>query len=160
LASALISVLIGQWDDAISIFLAVVIVSTVGFVQEYQSEQSMQALNQHVAQKALVVRDNREEEILAENLVVGDVIILARGFKVPADVRLFQSADLRIEEAILTGEAHAVKKHTNIINADHIDIADQKNMAFMGTMGSFFNYFLFFVRFVRYLFYLFIILVV
>lgn len=137
MASAFISILIGQWDDAISIFLAVVIVSTVGFVQEYQSEQSMQALNQHVAQKALVVRDSREEEILAENLVVGDVVILTRGFKVPADIRLFQTSDLRIEEAILTGEPHAVKKHINPINSEHLDIAEQKNMAFMGTMGKF-----------------------
>ncbi len=91
LASAFISIIIGQWDDAFSIILAVIIVSTVGFIQEYNSEKSVEALGQFVSHKCSVLRDSEEKEILAEELVRGDIVLLTRGNRVPADMRLFET---------------------------------------------------------------------
>ena len=120
LASAFISIIIGQYDDAFSIILAVVIVSTVGFIQEHQSEKSVQALTQFVSHKCHVIRDNQEREVLAEDLVVGDIVELTRGNRVPADLRLIESVQLRIDESLLTGESHPVSKFDAVIHYHHI----------------------------------------
>jgi len=153
LGSAVISILIGQYNDAFTIILAVTIVSTVGFIQEYRSEKSVEALTQFVAHKCEVVRDGRVSEVSAEELVIGDIVVLNRGNRVPADVRLFEAIDLRIDESILTGESNPTKKsefklevtdsttggNNNNSNGNEEDIfggnlTEHKNMAFMGTM--------------------------
>jgi Ca2+-transporting ATPase len=116
LASAFISIIIGQYDDAFSIILAVIIVSTVGFIQEHQSEKSVQALTQFVSHKCHVIRDGQEREVLAEDLVQGDIVLLTRGNRVPADMRLIESLELRIDESLLTGESHPVSKYDKVEN--------------------------------------------
>lgn len=111
LASASVSLLLGQLENALSISLAVFIVGTVGFIQEYRTEKSLEALKKLAPPRCKVVRDaGRVWEVLAEELVVGDVIELVMGDRIPADVTLITANDLQVDESILTGENHPVKK--------------------------------------------------
>ncbi|KAI5987636.1 hypothetical protein EDD15DRAFT_2389457 [Pisolithus albus] len=103
-ASAVISAIMGNVDDAISITIAVAIVLTVGFVQEQRSEKSLEALNKLVPHHCHVIRDEREVHILANDLVPGDIVKFATGDRVPADIRIISAADLEIDESSLTGE--------------------------------------------------------
>ena len=122
-----------QYDDAFSIILAVVIVSTVGFVQEYKSEQAVAALKDLIAQRSAVRRDGREQEVLASQLVKGDIVLLAQGGKVPADLRIISASALKVNEAILTGEAQDVEKSEEPISKeDGFHLADRKNILNMG----------------------------
>ncbi|KAK0429502.1 hypothetical protein QR680_011409 [Steinernema hermaphroditum] len=135
LASAIVSILMQQFDDALSITVAVVIVVTVGFVQEYRSEKTLEQLNKLVPPVAHCIRDNRSVEFLAKNLVPGDIVTLTTGNKVPADLRLIESVDLQIDESSFTGETEPKPKHARPLNdseatsTEHLD-----NIAFMGTL--------------------------
>ena len=134
LVSACISLLMKQYDDAFSIVLAVVIVSTVGFVQEYKSEQSVAALKELIAHRCVVVRDGQPEDVLAAELVPGDVVQLAAGVRVPADMRLFETANLAVNESLLTGEVEPAEKQSGVVaEATGTHLAERSNMAFMGT---------------------------
>ncbi|KAH3757419.1 calcium-transporting P-type ATPase, PMR1-type [Pelomyxa schiedti] len=136
LCSACISLLMRQWDDAISIVVAVIIVSTVGFVQEYKSEKAVQALKEFVAPKCIVVREGNHIEIEAAELVVGDIVILAPGCRVPADLRLVESVELQVNESLLTGESEPVQKYVTPIAATKCAISDRLNMVCMGATVS------------------------
>ncbi|TKR92249.1 hypothetical protein L596_006940 [Steinernema carpocapsae] len=135
LVSAIISVLMQQFDDALSITVAVVIVVTVGFVQEYRSEKTLEQLNKLVPPVAHCLRDGRSVEFLAKNLVPGDIVTLTTGSKVPADLRLIEAVDLQIDESSFTGETEPKPKHTRPLepgaatSTEHLD-----NIAFMGTL--------------------------
>lgn len=143
LCSAGISVFIGNTDDAISITLAVTIVVTVGFVQEYRSEKSLEALNKLVPHSANVRRaaDQRTKDeasdtppstngaaeariqqgsstVLASQLVVGDLVLFHTGDRIPADIRITQAADLTIDESNLTGENEPVEKNSHILQPE------------------------------------------
>ncbi len=109
-AAAIISVLISDWKDAIAIFAIVLINAIIGLVQEYRAEQAMAALKQMASPTVRVRRNGKPEEIDAKNLVPGDIIFLEAGSKVPADARLVEAANLRVEEASLTGESEPVDK--------------------------------------------------
>jgi Ca2+-transporting ATPase len=87
-----------------------------------------------VVPKAKVIRDGREKEIKSEELVPGDIVLLTSGVRVPADLRLFQAIEMKIDEAVLTGESISVEKITSSIERDNLTPGDQKNMAFMGTI--------------------------
>lgn len=135
LGSAVISVLVGQYDDAISITIAIIIVVTVAFVQEYRSEQSLQALNKLVPHRCHCTRDGDLQDCLASDLVPGDIVSFGIGDRIPADVRIIEAIDLKIEEASLTGEPKASKKHTDAItDGTNSQLAERRNMAFMGTL--------------------------
>ncbi|KJE91439.1 calcium-transporting P-type ATPase [Capsaspora owczarzaki ATCC 30864] len=138
LASATISLLLGQFDDAISIALAVIIVVTVGFVQEYRSEKSLEALNKLVPHKCHCLREGKVQQIYARELVPGDIVVLALGDRVPADIRMIESVELEIDESNLTGETIPMPKHTGAIphapGLQKPSIHDRKNMGFMGTL--------------------------
>ncbi|EPB65272.1 e1-E2 ATPase, partial [Ancylostoma ceylanicum] len=110
LASAVVSLLMRQFDDAISITVAVVIVVTVGFVQEYRSEKTLEQLNKLVPPACHVLRDGKEHPLLARELVPGDVVLLNTGDRVPADVRLLEAFSLQIDESSLTGETEPKHK--------------------------------------------------
>ncbi|KAK6054511.1 e1-E2 ATPase [Cooperia oncophora] len=110
LASAIVSLLMRQYDDAISITVAVVIVVTVGFIQEYRSEKTLEQLNKLVPPACHVVRDGKEYSLLARELVPGDVVLLNTGDRVPADVRLLEAFSLQIDESSLTGETEPKHK--------------------------------------------------
>ncbi|KAJ3329828.1 High affinity Ca2+/Mn2+ P-type ATPase-like protein [Blyttiomyces sp. JEL0837] len=136
LASALVSLLMGQVDDAVSITLAIVIVVTVAFVQEYRSEQSLKALNKLVPHSANVIRNSSTRKIPASDLVPGDVVQFGTGDRVPADVRLATSIDLEIDESSLTGENKPCRKTASPVEgvSDDLSLAERKNIAFMGTL--------------------------
>ena len=134
LISAGISILLGQWDDAFSIILAVVIVSVVGFVQEYKSEKAVSALKDFVAHHCIAVRDGQQVDIPAAELVPGDVVALSPGVRVPADIRIFESNGLSVNESLLTGEPEPRSKTPAPLKNDaQISLAERSNMAYMGT---------------------------
>lgn len=111
--SAVISMVMGNIDDAISITVAVLIVLTVGFVQEQRSEKSLEALNKLVPHHCHVIRDERDIHILANELVPGDIVALSSGDRVPADMRIITAVDLEIDESSMTGETNARRKDSN-----------------------------------------------
>ncbi|VDO75211.1 unnamed protein product [Heligmosomoides polygyrus] len=136
LASAVVSLLMRQFDDAISITIAVIIVVTVGFVQEYRSEKTLEQLNKLVPPACHVVRDGKEHSLLARELVPGDVVLLNTGDRVPADVRLLEAFSLQIDESSLTGETEPKHKETGVVvsldGGSHVE--HMMNIAFMGTL--------------------------
>ncbi|XP_061737762.1 calcium-transporting ATPase type 2C member 1 isoform X2 [Nerophis ophidion] len=135
LASAVISVLMRQLDDAISITVAIIIVVTVAFVQEYRSEKSLEELGKLVPPECHCVRQGQPQHMLARELVPGDTVCLSVGERVPADLRLFEASDLSVDESSLTGEtAPCSKSTTHQPAATNGDIASRSNIAFMGTL--------------------------
>eukprot|EP00064_Thunnus_orientalis_P018048 superscaffoldBa00004030_g18137 len=135
LASAVISVLMHQFDDAISITVAIIIVVTVAFVQEYRSEKSLEELGKLVPPECHCIREGNLEHLLARELVPGDTVCLSVGERVPADLRLFEATDLTVDESSLTGETTPCSKSTSHQPAaTNGDIASRSNIAFMGTL--------------------------
>lgn len=149
LGSAAISFIMGNTDDGISITLAVAIVMTVGFVQEYRSEKSLEALNKLVPHHAHVIRgfSGRDgqvtsETVSASQLVPGDLVSFASGDRIPADIRVTRAVGLEINESNLTGENKPVRKSEGIIRlqplyppaTQEIPTNDRSCIAFMGTL--------------------------
>lgn len=133
LGSAVVSIIMKQFDDAISITVAIIIVVTVAFVQEYRSEKSLEELNKLVPPTCNCVREGNLEHFLARNLVPGDVVQLNVGDRVPADIRLFECSDLAIDESSFTGETEPAVK--NILpNKASAGRVNKDNIAFMGTL--------------------------
>ena len=131
--SALISgFLLGEYVDAVLITIIVIMNAILGFVQEYRAEKAIEALKRMTAQRATVLRNGKETEVNAEELVPGDIILLETGSRVPADARLLNLVELRLDEAPLTGESTPVAKDTHVV-AEAVSLADRTNMAFMGT---------------------------
>ncbi|KOC61582.1 Calcium-transporting ATPase type 2C member 1 [Habropoda laboriosa] len=133
LGSALVSVCMRQFDDAISITVAIIIVVTVAFVQEYRSEKSLEELNKLVPPTCHCLREGRVETFLARNLVPGDIIYLNIGDRVPADIRIFEAIDLAIDESSFTGETEPAQKSTAPILKTN-GLTTKRNIAFMGTL--------------------------
>jgi Ca2+-transporting ATPase len=133
IVAALISALISDWKDAIAILIIVILNAILGFVQEYRAEQAMQALKKMAAPLVRVRRDSQVLEIEARQLVPGDIILLEAGNAVPADARLIESASLRVTEASLTGESHAVDKDTQTLEDEDLPLGDRHNLVYMGT---------------------------
>ena len=100
----------GQLDDTASITLAIVIVVTVGFIQEYRSEKTLEKLKKLVPPVCVCVRDGRQESFEAKYLVPGDLVSLAIGDRIPADVRLVTCSDFAVDESSLTGEPEPILK--------------------------------------------------
>jgi len=136
LVSAGLSILLGNSSDAISISIALIIVSLVAAIQEYKSEQALEKLHDLVADTCTVIRDGMVmDHFLTQDLVVGDLIVLSTGDRVPADCRLVDAIELSLDESSLTGENHPMKKMSKAINNyGTAALTDQKNIAFMGTL--------------------------
>lgn len=133
LVAGAITIILGEYTDAIVILAAVFINTIVGYVQEFKASNTLRELKKVLRVKAIVVRDNREKEIFQEELVKGDVVILKTGNKVPADVRIIKTWNLRIQEAALTGEWLGAEKMLKIL-PEKTPLADRDNMAYMGTI--------------------------
>lgn len=132
--AAIVTALLGDYIDTGVIGAVVILNAVVGFFQEYKAETSVRALKGMVVAKARVIRGGKEGDIPTEELVPGDIVLLASGVKVPADVRLMEVTELRAEEAALTGESLPVEKAAGPIVDDNLTAGDQTNMAFMGTV--------------------------
>ena len=136
IVSAAISTIQGENDyiDAIIIIAIVILNAIMGVVQEAKAEKSIEALKEMTPPKAKVVRNGITKEINAEELVPGDLIILEAGNYVPADCRLIESYNLKIEESSLTGETEAILKDSEMICKKNIPLGDKLNMAFMASI--------------------------
>ena len=136
IVSAGISYIQGENDyiDSIIIIAIVILNAVMGVVQEAKAEKSIEALKEMTPPKAKVLRDNIVNEINAEDLVPGDIIILEAGNYVPADCRLIESHNLKIEESSLTGETEAILKDAEMICKKDIPLGDKLNMAFMASI--------------------------
>ena len=133
-AAAGISVLLGEYSDAVIIMIVVAVNGIVGVVQEGKAQKALDSLKQMTRLKASVVRDGREIEIDAKELVPGDLALLTAGCQVPADMRLIQSAGLKIEESALTGESVPVSKSADYLASESgtgNGSGKGKNMAYM-----------------------------
>ncbi|MEX1029217.1 MAG: calcium-translocating P-type ATPase, SERCA-type [Paenibacillaceae bacterium] len=132
--ATLISGLLGEYLDAITIVAIIIMNAILGFTQEYRAERSLRALKQLTSPMANVVRGGKSQHIAASLLVTGDVVLLESGDRIPADLRFTDANSLYVEESALTGESLPVNKHNREIKADDIALGDQKNIGFMGTM--------------------------
>lgn len=130
IGATLISAMLGEYADAITILAIVFLNAILGFVQEFRAEKSMEALKKLTAPEATVVRSGREERVSADQLVPGDIILLETGDKIPADLRLGSTINLEIEESTLTGESVPVKKNQKTLpeNTGLGDRRDRKSV--------------------------------
>ncbi|XP_029463959.1 calcium-transporting ATPase type 2C member 2 isoform X2 [Rhinatrema bivittatum] len=133
LGSALVSVITKEYEDAVSITVAILIVVTVAFVQEYRSEKSLEELNKLVPPECNCIREGKLQHLLARELVPGDVVCLSVGDRVPADIRLVETTDLLVDESSFTGETEPCCK-TDEPLPDVGDITTLSNIVFMGTL--------------------------
>jgi Ca2+-transporting ATPase len=134
LAATLISGLLGEYADAVTILAIVVLNAVLGFIQEYRAEQSMAALKRLTAPTARVVRNGNVQHVPARELVPGDIMLLEPGDVVAADGRLVEAANLEAEEAALTGESLPVRKLADRVYAEDVTVGDRKNMVYAGTV--------------------------
>ena len=134
LVAAVVTALLKEYIDTSVIMAVVILNAVIGYMQEYKAEQGVRALKKMLIPRAKVLRNGREKEINSEELVPGDIVLLASGIKVPADLRLYKTNELKIEEAMLTGESIPAEKSTSAISEDNLTSGDQKNMTFMGTI--------------------------
>ncbi|HEY8362421.1 MAG TPA: calcium-transporting P-type ATPase, PMR1-type [Tissierellaceae bacterium] len=133
IAAALISFFVGEGKDAIVILAIVVLNAFLGIYQEGKAEKSLEALKKMASPTAKVIRNGHLSEVPASTLVPGDIVSLDAGDIIPADLRLIESSNLKIEEASLTGESVPVEKDSSIVFQEDVSLGDRKNMAYMGT---------------------------
>ena len=136
IVSAMVSYLQGENDyiDSIIIIAIIILNAIMGVLQEAKAEKSIESLKKMTPQTTKVIRENQEETINAEELVPGDIIILEAGNYVPADCRLIESFNLKIEESSLTGETQSVLKEANKICKKDIPLGDMVNLSFMASI--------------------------
>ncbi|MEK4565386.1 calcium-translocating P-type ATPase, SERCA-type [Alkalihalobacillus sp. FSL R5-0424] len=134
LAATLISGLIGEVIDAITIMCIVLLNGILGYVQERKAEKSLDALKELSAPQMTVKRDGEWIKIPSAEVVPGDVVRIESGDRIGADIRLLHTNELRVDEASLTGESVPVHKKSQSLDSDELEIGDQENMLFMGTM--------------------------
>ncbi|MER5946481.1 HAD-IC family P-type ATPase [Streptomyces sp. NPDC001904] len=132
-ASAVVSLAVQEWATAVVLFALTVLNAVIGLRQEGKAESAMNALKEMSKATARVRRDGNEARIPAEEVVVGDVVLLAAGDEVPADGRLLSASSLQIDESALTGESVPVAKDPAPVRGSDLGPADQTDMAFMTT---------------------------
>jgi len=137
IVAAVISALLGDYIEAAAILAIVVLNAILGVVQERRAEEALAALRRMAAPDAQVIRDGHRQTFPARELVPGDLVLLEAGNFVPADLRLVETVNLRIEEAALTGESVAVEKDARVVLRQDIPLGDRLNTAFMGTVVAY-----------------------
>ncbi|MHA1368644.1 MAG: calcium-translocating P-type ATPase, SERCA-type [Promethearchaeota archaeon] len=135
--AAITAVIEGDFPSDTLVIVAILIINAIlGYLQESKAEKAIEALKKMSAAKARVLRDKKIIEIFAHKIVPGDIIILETGDQVPADGRVIDSNELKVDEASLTGESVSVKKNTDAI-AEDVTIGDMKNMVFSSTIVTY-----------------------
>ncbi|MCD6190786.1 MAG: HAD-IC family P-type ATPase, partial [Sulfurimonas sp.] len=131
-AAAIISLMIGEIGDAITILVIILLNGVLGFVQEFKAENAIEALREMLHPTCKVLRDSKEKILDAKLLVPGDIVFLEIGDKIPADLRLIESFNLKVDESSLTGESASLSKQTSVISSD-TPLSQISNMGWMGT---------------------------
>ena len=132
--AALVSLALGEYVDSIAIMFIVVLNAVVGVIQESKAEQALAALKRMSAPNVQVIRDGQQLSVPGREIVGGDIVLLEAGNYVPADLRLVESVNLKVEEASLTGESVPVEKNAAVVLDQEIPLGDRRNSAFMGTL--------------------------
>jgi len=136
IAAGGVTAALGEWVDSSVIFGVVLVNAVVGFIQESKAEKAIESLMTMMTTQAVVVRDGATFTIPSAELVPGDIVLLQSGDKVPADLRLFVSRELQIDESALTGESVPVAKTVDVLPPDTV-LADRRNMAYAGALVTF-----------------------
>ena len=131
-AAAGISLAIGEIGDAITILVIIILNGVLGFIQEFKAENAIESLKKMLRPTCKVLRESKEQIIDAKMLVPGDIVFLEIGDKIPADLRLLESFNLKVDESSLTGESKSVVKDSTVLNSDTA-LSEQSNMGWMGT---------------------------
>jgi cation-transporting P-type ATPase F len=136
LAAGTVTALVREWVDAGVIFGVVLINAFIGFVQEAKAVKAMEALARIMTTEATVLRAGKRQRISSAEVVPGDIVLLQSGDKVPADLRLFQTRDLQVDESALTGESVPVGKRPDVLDHD-TGLADRRNMAYASSLVTY-----------------------
>jgi len=137
IVAAIISGIVGDLGDTIAIVVIVILNAVIGFIQEYRAERAMAALKRMAQANAQVLRDGQAEIVHASALVPGDVVLLEAGNVVPADLRIAETARLKIDESALTGESVAVEKQTQALDIAEAPLGDKLCLAYKGTIVTY-----------------------
>jgi len=132
LCASIITAFLGEWIDSGVIFGVVIVNVIISFIQEIKAQKAIESLKEMMQTQAIVIRDSKKITIDSLNLVPGDIVLLESGSKVPADLRLLEVRDLKVDESMLTGESLAVEKNTSTHLKNSI-LGDRKNMTYSGT---------------------------
>ena len=135
--ASVVSALLGDYIEAAAILAIVVLNAALGIIQERRAEEALAALKKLTAPEAQVLRDGHRVSVPGRELVPGDMVFLEAGNYIPADVRLLEAVNLRVEEASLTGESLPVQKSAASVLDKNVPLGDRKNTAFMGTLVSY-----------------------
>ena len=135
--AAIVSMVLGDWIEAVAILIIVILNGVLGYTQEHRAEQSMAALKKMSVPVVRVRRDGRLQEISARELVPGDLVVLETGNIIPADGRVTSSVNMRVEEAALTGESEPVDKDPGLVFDSDLALGDRKNMVYSGTLVNY-----------------------
>lgn len=133
IAAAIISGIVGDLTDTIIILAIIIINAVVGFIQEYRAEKAMEALKKMAANLARILREGKMMDVPASDLVPGDVVVLEAGNIIPADIRFFETYQIKVDESALTGESNNVEKNIEELSKGNYALGDQTNMGFKGT---------------------------
>jgi len=136
LAAGTITAFLQEWIDAGVIIGVVLVNAFIGFIQEAKAVKAIEALARTMTTEAMVLRAGEKQRISSAAVVPGDIVLLQSGDKVPADMRLFHSRDLQVDESALTGESMPVKKRTDVLDHD-TGLADRQNMAYASSLVTY-----------------------
>ena len=136
-AAAISGFVLREWKDALVILVIVILNALLGFLQEFRAEKALAALKSMSTPKVRVLRDSEVKEITSRELVCGDIVLIEAGNLIPADCRIIESANLKVQEAALTGEAEAVEKNPAALGGEDLPLGDRRNMLYMGTVVTY-----------------------
>jgi P-type Ca2+ transporter type 2C len=135
LVAAVVTALFNHWLDTWVILAVVLINAIIGFIQEGKAEKALESIKKMLSLESTVYRDGEKHKIQAEEIVPGDIVSLSAGDKMPADMRILEAKNFRVEESPLTGESQAVEKNPEPVDGD-AELGDRTSMAYSGTTAT------------------------